>query len=328
MRFVASLDKALHLRTVPLFGDLPPERLALLVAYATEELVAAGAVLQVGGDPVGKVRVIVEGKVAGRLPDGTTFELGADAVVGVSEYFAGHAPATLSATTDLVVLSIPTEAIYGILEDHFDVVVHIFRGLGRTLIRTLRAMPTLAGTADPPAVAPHGKRADLDEVEQILALRNTLPFRRASVDGLAALAQTTRIQTFEPGQVLWKGTDDASWLGVILDGVVECETPFRTGLFYFSESGTNAVGFLDTLGDDKRWYEARATTDVRLLTIQKDDLLDTLEDRFDMALACLAAFSEFGLAILLRLRDAAASPPNEPAPSDVATLTPPSASNA
>jgi CRP-like cAMP-binding protein len=328
VRFVASLDKALHLRTLPLFGDLPSERLALLVQYATEELIAARTVFQVAGALVDKVRVIVEGDVTCRLPNGTKFHLGADAVVGVSEYFAGEAPATLTATTDLVVLSIPTEAIREILEDHFDVLVHIFRGLGRTLIRTLRAAPTLAGTEDPPELPPHGDHVALGEVERILALRNTLPFRRASVDGLAALAQTTRIQTFEPGDVLWRGTDDASWLGVIIHGVVECETPLRPGLFYFSESATNAVGFLDTLGDDKRWYEARATTDVTVLTIQKDDLLDTLEDHFDMALACLAAFSEFGLAILARLRDANPSPPSTPDLAAIATAPHPSASNA
>jgi CRP-like cAMP-binding protein len=305
MRFVASLDKALHLRTVPLFGDLPPERLGLLVEYATEEIIAAGTVFQVAGEPVDKVRVIVEGDATSRLPTGTTYRLGADAVVGVSEYFSGESPATLTATTDLVVLSIPTEAIYEILEDHFDVIVHIFRGLGRTLIRALRGSPTLAGTLDAPALPPHDDHRALGEVERILALRNTLPFRRASVDGLAALAQTTSIRTFAPGDVLWRGTDDASWLGVIIHGVVECETPLRPGLFYFSESGTNAVGFLDTLGDDKRWYEARARTDVTVLTIQKDDLLDILEDHFDMAMTCLAAFSEFGLVIESRIRGAA-----------------------
>jgi CRP-like cAMP-binding protein len=328
VRFVASLDKALHLRRVPLFGDLPSDRLGLLVEYAKEELIAAGTVFQVAGEPIDKIRVVVEGAARGRTQAGVRFNLGADAVVGVSEYFAGEAPATLTATTDLVVLSIPTEAIRAILEDHFDVIVHIFRGLGRTLIRTLREAPTLAGTNDPPALPPHAEHAELDEVERILALRNTLPFQHASVDGLAALAQTTHVRSFEKGEVLWKGTDDATWLGVIVHGVVECETPFRHGRFYFSESGTNAVGFLDTLGDDKRWYEARAATDVTLLTIQKDDLLDILEDHFDMSLACLAAFSEFGLAILARVRAATPLPPSVPDVSAFATSTPPSASNA
>jgi hypothetical protein len=124
--------------------------------------------------------------------------------------------------------------------------------------------------------------------------------------------------------VLWTQSDAASWLGVIVHGIVECKTTFRPGTFYFSEDATNAVGFLDTLGDDVRWYEARAATDVTVLTIQKDDLLDALEDHFDMALACLAAFAEFSLGIVGRVRGAPGFPPNEVIPA--ATASDPSAS--
>src|ERR1700722_17731591 len=138
MRFVAPLDKGLHLGSVPLFGDLPPELLDLLVAYASEELISAGTVFQADAEPVEKIRIIVEGDVSCLLRDGQTFHLGSDAVAGVFEYFAGSSRSTLSATTDVVVLSIPTEAIHDMLEDHFDVIVHIFRGLGRMLIRALR----------------------------------------------------------------------------------------------------------------------------------------------------------------------------------------------
>jgi CRP-like cAMP-binding protein len=322
MRFVASLDKALHLRTVPLFGDLPADRLSLLVEYAREELIAAGTVFQVAGAAVERVRVIVEGEVTATIPNGEPIRLGADTVVGVLEYFAGHAPATLEATTDVVVLSIPTDAIRGMLEDHFDVVVHIFRGLGRTLIRELRTSPTLVARPDAPVLPPHVEHAELDEIERILVLRSTMPFRHAGVDAIAALAETTHVQRYAPGDVLWRETDDASWLGIILHGIVECETPFRPGCFYFSESGTSAVGFLDALGDDKRWYEARAKTDVSVLTIQKDDLLDILEDHFDTALACFAAFSELEIEMISRLRGASVPPPAPPpAASETAPAT-------
>jgi CRP-like cAMP-binding protein len=311
MRFVAPLDKGLHLRRVPLFGDLAPDMLGLLVQYASEELIPAGTVFQTAGEPVEKIRVIVEGDVSCRLPDGKTFHLGPDSVVGVFEHFAGGAPSTLSASTETLVLSIPTEAIHGILEDHFDVVVHIFRGLGRTLIRALRDAPTLAGSAQAPDLSPHAEHPALDEVGRIVALRSSLPFRYASVDGLASLVRTMRIESFARDAILWTQSDEASWLGVILHGVVECTTGFRPGKFYFSEDGTNAVGFLDTLSDDRRWYDARAATDVTVLTIRKDDLLDTLEDHFDMALACLAAFAEFSLGIVARIRGAPGLPPNE-----------------
>jgi CRP-like cAMP-binding protein len=327
VRFVAPLDKGLHLRSVPLFGDLPTDRIDLLVEYASEELISAGSVFQLANVPVSWIRVIVEGDVLCLLPDGKTFRLGADSVVGVFEFFAGSALATFSATTDVVALAIPTNAIRDMLDEHFDVAVHIFRGLGRTLIGALASAPALAGSAAVPTLPPHGAHRGLNEVERILALRSTMAFRKASVDGLSSLARATRVETFAAGSVIWSLSDAASWLGVVLHGIVECTTPLRPERFYFSENETNAVGFLDTLADDKRWYEARALTDVTVLTIQKDDLLDTLEDHFDMTLACLEAFSAFSLAIVGRLRDAPGLPPNEVAVASGVTTREARASN-
>jgi CRP-like cAMP-binding protein len=307
---LAPLDKGLHLRSVPLFGDLSPERIALLSEYATEELIAAGNVFEVAGAPVECVRVIVEGEVSCLVADGKSFRLGPDTVLGVFDFFAGNAQATLRATTEVVALSIPARAIRRILEEHFDVIVHLFRGLGRTLIRALRQAPTLASSAAAPTLAPHADHPDLGEVERILLLRSALAFRSASVDGLASLVRTTRVDTFPKGTLLWRATDDATWLGIIVHGIVECETSLGHRRFYFAEDDANAVGFLDTLGDDTRWYEARALTDVVLLTVRKDDLLDTLEDHFDMSLACLGAFSTFAISIVGRLHEMPGLPPD------------------
>jgi CRP-like cAMP-binding protein len=308
--FLAPLDKGLHLRSVPLFGDLSPERIALIGEYATEELISAGTTFQAAEAPVESVRVIVKGEVSCLLADGKSCRLGPDTVLGVFDFFAGRAQAALSASTDVVALSIPARAIRRILEEHFDVIVHLFRGLGRTLIRALRQAPTLASSAAAPTLAPHEGHPDLGEVERILLLRSAVAFRRASVSGLASLVRTTRVDSFPQGTLLWRGTDDATWLGVIVHGIVECETPIRPGRFYFAEDEANAVGFLDTLGDDTRWYEARALTDVVVLTVRKDDLLDTLEDHFDMALACLRAFSTFAISIVGRLHGMPGLPPD------------------
>jgi hypothetical protein len=64
-----------------------------------------------------------------------------------------------------------------------------------------------------------------------------------------------------------------------------------------------------------------------VLTIRKDDLLDALEDHFDMALACLTAFAEFSLSIVGRLRGAPGLPPTEIMTAPVETPPDPSPSN-
>jgi CRP-like cAMP-binding protein len=313
MRFLAPIDKGLHFRRVPLFGDLPPEKLALLVEYADEELIAAGTVIQSAGAHVDTIRVIVEGEISCVLPGGGTFLMGPDSVAGVFELFAGAAGATLTAKDEVLALAIPATAIHSLLEEHFDIVVHVFRGLGRTLIRAIADSPTLVGSRDVPEPpwGEHGQHPELGEVDRILALRQAMAFRNASVDGLAVVARAARIEKFEPGVLLWTENDAADWLGVIVHGVVECQTSRRPGRFYFSEYGTNAVGFLDTLAGDERWYGAVAHTEVVLLAIRKDDLLDTLEDHFEMALSCLSAFAAFSLDIVGRLRGAPGLSPTE-----------------
>jgi CRP-like cAMP-binding protein len=299
MRFVAPLDRGLHLRSIPLFGDLPAERIAMLTEYANEELIGAGTVFQHAGVPVEMLRVVVEGDVSSELPDGKKFQMGPDSVIGVFEFFSGNSRAAFIAVTDVVALAIPTTAIRDIMDEHFDVVVHILRGLGRTLIRALAMAPTLSGSAAAPILEPHEHDLkEFGEVERILALRDTLAFKGASVDALAAVARGTRVVTYKKGDYLWGDKDSATWLGVIVHGVVECATSIRPERFYFSEKGPSAVGFLDTLADDQRWYSALAMTDIVILVIQKDDLFDTLEDHFEMTLACLAAFSVFSTRIV------------------------------
>jgi CRP-like cAMP-binding protein len=275
------------------------------VEYAEEELIPAGTVFQPAGAPVETVRVIVEGEVTYTSPGGGTFVLGPDSVAGVFEFFAGAAPASLTAKDDVLVLAIPTTSIQSLLEEHFDIVVHVFRGLGRTLIRSLAQSPGLAGSTRVPELTAHPAHPELGEVDRILALKQAMAFREASVDGLSAVARATRVGRFAKGELLWTENDTADWLGIIVHGIVECETSTREGRFYFSENESNAVGFLDTLAADERWYKAVAHTDVVLLVIPKDDLLDALEDHFHMAFSCLSAFSAFSMAIVARLRDAA-----------------------
>jgi CRP-like cAMP-binding protein len=311
MRFLAPIDKGLYLRRVPLFGDLPADSLSVLSEYATEELIPKGTVFQEAGAPVETVRAIVEGAVSCALPDGGTFLLGPDSVTGVFEFFAGPTIAGLTAKEDVLSLAIPTARILRMLEEHFDVLVHVFRGLGRTLIRSLEHAPGLAGSSSAPELPLHPAHPELGEVERILALRQAMAFREASVDGLAAIARVARVEHLATGATLWTENDPADWLGVIVHGVVACETSRREGRFYFSEGAANAVGFLDTLAGDERWYGAVAHTDVVLLAIKKDDLLDTLEDHFHMAFSCLSAFSAYSMEIVARLRDAPGLSPNE-----------------
>ncbi|WP_394839973.1 hypothetical protein LVJ94_24085 [Pendulispora rubella] len=318
MHFVDRIDRLLFLRTVPLFGDLPQERLALLSEHMNELFVPADTVFQREGNTTDQLRIVVEGNVQGFLQTGETWNMPGHAVLGVFEFFAGRSHQSLRTTSDTVMLQISTLALRGILEDYFDVVVHTFRGLTRILMHFIGEYGfevPLRDITTPPNPPPIPTNPDV--VDQILILRHVSLFQGASVDGLAALCRTTRIVHFTPGERIWQSGDVETWGGVVLSGSMT--TRNNTLMKKAGEMTLGPLsppGLLELLAHRPRFYDAYAGNDLIFLRIDLDDLYDALEDHFDMTMECLGAFAaaamtvfeRIGRARLDQLRQAGAAP--------------------
>jgi len=318
MHFVDRIDRLLFLRTVPLFGDLPQERLAQLSEHMSEIFVPANTVFQREGDVIDQLRIVVEGGVQGFLTTGETWNMPGHSVLGVFEFFAGNSHQSLRTTSDTVMLQISTLALRGILEDYFDVVVHTFRGLTRILMHFIGEYGfevPLRDITTPPNPPPIPTNPDV--VDQILILRKVTLFEGASVDGLAALCRTTRIVHFAPEERIWKAGDEESWGGVILSGSIVTR---NNSLLKMTSDLTlgplSPPGLLELLAHRPRFYDAYAGQDLVFLRIDLDDLYDALEDHFDMTMECLGAFAKaamtvferIGRARLAQIREAGAPP--------------------
>ncbi|WP_394850685.1 hypothetical protein LZC95_24910 [Pendulispora brunnea] len=303
MHFVDRIDRLLFLRTVPLFGDLPQERLALLSEHMQEIFVPADTVFQREGDTIGQLRIVVEGNVQGFLQSGESWTMPMHAVLGVFEFFAGRSHQSLRTTSDSVMLEISTLALRGILEDYFDVVVHTFRGLTRILMHFLSEywleipLRDLTTPPNPPPIP-----TNPDVVDQILILRHVALFERASVDGLAALCRTTRIVHFAAGERIWTAGDAETWGGVILAGSILTRNNTllkRSGEITFGP--LSPPGLLELLAHRPRFYDAYAEKELVILRIDLDDFYDALEDHFDMTMECLGAFASAAMNVFERL---------------------------
>ncbi|WP_394828553.1 cyclic nucleotide-binding domain-containing protein [Pendulispora albinea] len=303
MRFVDPIDRFLFLRKVPLLGTLPQERLATFSEHMTEVFFPAGTVFQHDGETIEHLRIIVEGEAEGFVATGETWKLPRHAVLGAFEFFAGASRQSVRTTRDTVMLEIPTGVLHGILEDDFDVVVHIFRGLTRVLLNFIHSYPfdeLLQDLASPPN--PPQLPTDPDPVEQMLILRQVIIFTQASIDGLAALGRTTTLVRIPAGADLWKAGDEASWGGVIISGAVT-STRIRPGgdALHFHLGRLAPLGLIEILAQRPRWFDACAAEDLVLLRIDLDDLYDTLEDHFDMTMACLASLANGALTVFERV---------------------------
>jgi CRP-like cAMP-binding protein len=292
---MTAVERILLLRQVPLFGSLAEERLAIFADEARERRVAAGEELLREGMPVSAIHVIVQGEVV-LLRRGAALHVAERASsVGVFDWLTGRAMVTARAARSTTTLEIGAEALRTILEDNFDVVVHLFEAVGRVVIERRLALDADAGYPEPRSTLSSAISAPLGLVQRTLLLRSTLPFGRGSVEALADLARQAREVKHGEGASLWQTGARADHLLVLVQGSVECSAPGGQ-VFRFGPGDT--VGFVDCLGATPRWYAAVATAPTLGLRVDLEDLFDVLEDDFELTLECLGAFATQAVRLL------------------------------
>ena len=173
--FTGAFDRLLYLRTLPLFGTLPPEDLVLLATYTVERQFEAGARLTSEIGRVEAIHLIVDGSVRTSRGGSPIGVFGPRDTVGVLGLLArtdtGVEALTVTASRTL---QIGTDALLDLFEDHFSILQHVLRGVA-SLVLDKRRQILLAGAPEPqeePAIA---SARPLDFVERIFFLRRALP---------------------------------------------------------------------------------------------------------------------------------------------------------
>jgi hypothetical protein len=171
--------------------------------------------------------------------------------------------------------------MFDILEDIFGILHHVLREIGRQLIEIVARQPNpwahIPIAPDPGLAGPR----ELDLVERIFFMRNSTPFRRASINALAELSRGfTEVRT-EPGTTLWTAGDPAGWVSLVVSGEVTCTTP--GGVPQQLGPGT-PLGSLEATAERPRWYTAVTRTPVTALNGPISGLIDVFEDNFGMAM--------------------------------------------
>jgi CRP-like cAMP-binding protein len=284
-RTIGHIERILHLRKIPMIGTLPAPELGLMAEYARERFFPKGTVIFREGEPPSAVEYLVDGMVhvtrRGRLMG----HAGAGAAVGGIGVLARDRDGIQAvAEADTLALELSADAVC------------------RQLVELMRRVP--AAMRLPPLVPfdpgrPGGR--DLDLVDRILVLRQSPPFARASVNALAELSRTMSEVHFEPGATIWSDGDPAGWILMILEGTLDCAT--AAGHTFPLGPGSPA-GALESTAEMPRWYTAVARTPVIALHDHVDELLDVLEDNFEMSLDYLAVLAKW----LMDALEAASAP--------------------
>jgi CRP-like cAMP-binding protein len=293
--FSGAFDRVLYLRTLPLFGTLPPEELALLATYTTERQFAPGALLATQDGCVESIHLVVDGSVRtsrGGAPIGV---FGPRDTVGVLGLLArADEGIEVVAVTATRTLEIGAEALLDLFEDHFSILQHVLRGVAE-LVLAKSKQRLLAGAPESSEAPSQSGARPLDFVERIFFLRRAMPAGFSSVAALAGIARRATELRMEPGELLWSQGDPAVAVVIPVRGAIACVVDggvhrFRFGLGVF-------VAANEALAGAPHWYEARAESPLLALRVAVEDLVDVFDDHFELAMEMLALMARDLLAV-------------------------------
>jgi CRP-like cAMP-binding protein len=194
---------------------------------------------------------------------------------------------TATALAHFRVQRLPSDAWLELLEDSFEIALSMLGNAGRTLARLEERLGTAAprdAAVLPLMSLPEGP---LNLVERLTVLTDIPTLRGAGIQTLADLAVLANEVAFERGEVLVARGSPQELAYVVFDGQVEVSRSapdvverYGPGTLVFGAVG---LGFHSSTG------EARAKGRTRTLAIRVEDVVDVMEEHFDLVRSVLAS---------------------------------------
>jgi CRP-like cAMP-binding protein len=285
--YVNSIDRILHLRSVPFLRGLGATEVAALAEHMRTRIFRAGELLVQPGEMVSSGFSIVEGRVALRREGVLVRRLGPLEGVGMAALWSEE-PEDLEARAELetVALEIQRDPLMEVLEDQFSILRHVLGTITGFILEARKQMPSAGfGPANELPVDPPSRPLDL--IERLFVLRRIPTFFRGSVDALVELARHQTEVRYPAGHVLWLPGAPADHSYGVLAGEVACE--YENGSFGMGPR--QGFGVLEAMAGKPRWYKATVVKDLVALRSSVETALDVLEDHPRLALGMMSQFA-------------------------------------
>ncbi len=284
---IGTLERMLHLKTIPAARDLPNEALAALAEASRERFFSKGAVIFEPTAPVTSIQVILDGAIGVSRGDLELQSVGPGTPLGALGVLAGTPLGMLGvAQSDTVTLELESEAFLETCEDHFVIVHALLRYMARWVVEIERR----EGTQGPPPGGSGAPRrllgGELDLVERIFHLRQFPVFAGASINSLAELSRGLTEVHFGAGVPLWKAGDPSPYALLVASGDIACTAP-AGGPSFLATAGWG-LGHMEALAEQPHWYSAVTATPVVALHGTMEGLIDVFEDNTEMAMSFLS----------------------------------------
>jgi CRP-like cAMP-binding protein len=270
------------------FGLFASEvQLGSLLSIARRVDVDLGQVLYTRGDPITTVFQIVAGEVELGAPDVPTWRVADHGAVGLIDFAIGRSHArTAVASAPSQLLELDAADYRDYLEDNYEVAHRILSQLSGRLIADLIASPDPARSL---ARDDHHERRSFAEVEiplveRLIILSRMPAFLGTSMQALANLAQSATERRFTAGDVITKAGTDPGVVSLLVEGTVELELPNGR----VQRRTRDFVAHVEELAIGPRLVTATCATDAIVLQLDRGDLIDRIEEHFDLAMTLFA----------------------------------------
>ncbi len=266
-------------------------QLEQLLAISRPVDVAAGHVLHAGDSPPTTIFQIISGEIELRAPDMPTWQVAAGGTVGFLDFMRGRRHSrTAVAITAASVLELDTTRYREYLEDNFEVGYRIMSQLSGAIMSGAISSPEAKELLSSVAVPHPGSLAKVEVpmVERLMILSRMPAFAGATTQALANLARSTIETRFEPGQVVAAAGSSSSIVSLLVEGAVELELP--NGL-RVPRAGRGFLAHLEELTLTPRLSAVTASSALIVLEIEREELLDLLEEHFDLVMTILGSIA-------------------------------------
>lgn len=287
------------------FGVFASElQLGSLLSIARRVDVDAGQVLFTHGDPVATLFQVVAGQVELQAPGLPIWRVDDGGAVGLIDFAIGRPHARTAVTTMASQLLELDAADYrDYLEDNYEVGHRILSQLSGRLIADMIASPDPAQFLARDDIHESGSFADVEIplVERLIILSRMPAFSGTSMQALANLAQRATERRFASGDVITTAGTTPNVVSLLVEGTIELELPSGR----VQRHTRDFVAHVEELAIGPRLVTATCVTDAIVLEIEHDDLLDRIEEHFDLSMklfAFVAAEQERVNGVLARCR--------------------------
>jgi CRP-like cAMP-binding protein len=265
-----------------------PAQIGQLVALVRDAFFLQGSVLYRRGEPADRVFILTEGRVELSAPAASSWRFGAGAGLGILDAVLNRPYArTATALQDSRALEVKAEDYFDFLQDNIELGENLVANFAMALHKAVLALPEpelLLRSAGRPLLAEDERGLSL--VERLLLVRRMRPFQRASVQSLVSLAQHAREVKVASGEVLFKEGERSQVLWMIARGGVDIRRRIPTVRAHRGP-GDLIEHYVELCTGDRQ-FTATATTDTVLLQIDREELLDQMEEHFDLVRSVLA----------------------------------------